>query len=229
LVKPLSKKGKKGEKGNKGKKGERETLSHDDVFSILEDAEFEHLQDADRDQAAREIVDEYQLGNVGPDAWQARLRQIARLKMSRSPKRFEIVTSSASSDPSDDDASTSTTTTTAPSVPTFVAPSELTVREFFERAIYPSQQRFHYESHTDFRRYWHCKGWKRGSEYIDWQAEALRPKAPPLISGPSPSVPSVPAPVPSVPSVSTLPSVPSPSAPAKSAAEFCAEVQKVSP
>jgi hypothetical protein len=216
------------------KEGERESLSPDLIFSILEDAEFAHLRDADRDQAAREIADEYQLGNVGPDSWQARLRQIARLKMSRSPKRFDIFASARSSaaDPLDSVTSTLTPSASVPSVPRFVAPDLRDVEKFFEqRAGGP----FAWTSATAFCVEMRSRQWKRrDGEYIDWEREAMRSKAVPVPSSP---VPSSPVPSASVPSASTtstpttstaatLPTAPLPSAPAKSAAEFLAELER---
>ena len=150
-------------------------------------------------------------GKLPPDEAAYRLRQWIGATIARNakaPKQFDIV---QSSDPSETDPSASTTiTSTASSVPKFDEPSEWTVQRFFETEIYPSQHRFHYESHTAFRRMWHCQGWKRDGEYIEWEKEALRPKRVATASTASSPVPSKPVPSKPVPST-PVPSTPVPS------------------
>lgn len=214
----------KKEKKVRRKEDERESPPPEFISAILEG--YPNLPQSDRRRLTAEILGEIEFGKLPEEEAAYRLRQWIGATIARNakaPKQCDIVTSS---DPSDDP-STTTTTTTAPSVPAFNAPHlEYDVKPFFyKRPGDPLSYR--YEDAATFNDFWRRKGWKRkDGSYIDWQAEALRPKAPPPIGAPSPSVPSAPVPSPSPSSsVSVLAAVPSPSTPAKSAAEL----QKVSP
>lgn len=106
--------------------------------------------------------------------------------MSRSPKRFDIFESAPTSavDPSDSVTSTLTASAStgspspsaSPSVPRFVGPDLWDVQKFFELQIYPSQDRYAWESPNQFMAHWSARQWQRNGEPIEWQAEALRPK-----------------------------------------------------
>ncbi|MFO0013243.1 MAG: hypothetical protein ACK553_10900 [Planctomycetota bacterium] len=125
--------------------------------------------------------------------------------MNRSPKRFDIFASAPSSaaDPLDSVTSTLTPSASA-SVPTFDAPDlDYDVKPFFEQR---TGGPFAWTSATAFYVAMNRQDWKRrDGEPIDWQREAMRPKAVPVPSTPVPSAATTSTPVPSTPITRAIP------------------------
>ena len=70
-------------------KGERPVPSRDDIESVLKEVEFNDLSTSNRERLMSELIDECELGRVGLTNWQARAREIGRIKMSKQEKTSE--------------------------------------------------------------------------------------------------------------------------------------------